>query len=63
MEPYIIAGLIIFITFLIGAGLVKRIYDTRTRDLDIGNVVTDKLGLDLPDGVNINDALGNMFRR
>ena len=61
MEPYIIAGLIIFITFLIGAGLVKRIYDTRTREPQID--VDEIIGLDLPDGVNINDALDNMFRQ
>ena len=61
MEPYIIAGLIIFITFLIGAGLVKRIYDTRTREPQID--VDEIIGLDLPDGVNINDTLGNMFRQ
>ena len=61
MEPYIIAGLIIFITFLIGAGLVKRIYDSRTREPQID--VDEIIGLDLPDGVNINDTLGNMFRQ
>jgi len=61
MEPYVIAGLIIFITFLIGARLVKRIYDSRTREPQID--VDEIIGLDLPDGVNINDALGNMFRQ
>ena len=61
MEPYIIAGLIIFITFLIGAGLVKRIYDTRTREPQID--VDEIIGLELPNDVNINDALGNMFRQ
>ena len=61
MEPYVIAGLIIFITFLIGAGLVKRIYDTRTREPQID--VDEIIGLELPNDVNINDALGNMFRR
>ena len=61
MEPYVITGLIIFITFLIGAGLVKRIYDSRTREPQID--VDEIIGLDLPDGVNINDALGNMFRQ
>ncbi len=61
MEPYVIAGLIIFITFLIGAGLVKRIYDTRTREPQID--VDEIIGLELPNDVNINDALGNMFRQ
>ena len=61
MEPYIIAGLIIFITFLIGAGLVKRIYDSRTREPQID--VDEIIGLELPNDVNINDALGNMFRQ
>lgn len=61
MEPYIITGLIIFITFLIGARLVKRIYDSHTREPQID--VDEIIGLDLPDGVNINDALGNMFRQ
>ena len=61
MEPYIITGLIIFITFLIGARLVKRIYDTRTREPQID--ADEIIGLELPNDVNINDALGNMFRQ
>lgn len=60
MEPYVVAGLIIFITFLISAGLVKRIYDTRTQEPQID--VDEIIGLDLPEGVDLQDALGGVFK-
>lgn len=60
MEPYVVAGLIIFITFLIGAGLVKHIYDTRTQEPQID--VDEIIGLDLPEGVDLQDALGGVFK-
>jgi len=63
MEPYVIGGLVIVITFLIGAGIFKRIYDNRTQEPDVGKIVTEKFGLELPDGVNLNDALGGVFKR
>jgi hypothetical protein len=60
MEPYVVAGLIIFVTFLIGAGLVKRMYDTRTQEPQID--VDEIIGLDLPEGVDLQDALGGVFK-
>lgn len=61
MDPYVFAGAVIIITFAIGILLIKKIYDQRTHEpkIDIGNAI----GLDLPDGVDINDALGGIFKR
>lgn len=63
MDPYIFAGSVIVITFAIGAYIVKCIYNARTHDPQVDtSKITDKLGLDMPDGVDVGEALGGVFK-
>lgn len=61
MDPYIFGIIMILVTLSIGVFLVFRIYQRRTREPKIDtSKVTGQLGLELPDGVNLEDAIGRL---
>lgn len=63
LDPYVVAGCVIAFAALVCIVTFKYIYDNRTQSPDIGSMAADKFGLDLPDGVDLNDALGGVFKR
>lgn len=61
MEPYIVMGAVIVMVFSVCIILVKRIYDNRTQEPNIN--LNDIVGVELPAGVDLNDALGGILKR
>ena len=61
MEPYIVMGVVITLVFSVCIILVKRIYDNRTQEPNIN--LNDIVGVELPAGVDLNDALGGILKR
>lgn len=62
MDPYICAGIVIFITFGLGALLVYKIYLDRTQTPDLSGL-TDAVGEflpDMPEGVELTEVFDQL---
>lgn len=60
MDPYVATVIGIVSIIIVGALIVWNIYKHRTQepDIDIG----DAIGLELPDNVDLGDALGGVLK-
>lgn len=60
MDPYVATVVGIIILIAIGTLIVWNIYKHRTQEPDIN--IGDAIGLDLPDNVELGDALGGVLK-
>ncbi len=61
MEPYIVTILVILLLIIVTSMLVYNIYKRRTQEPNIN--LNDIVGVELPAGVDLNDALGGMLKK
>lgn len=61
MDPYIATVIIILLLVIITSVIVYNIYKHRTQEPNIN--LNDIVGVELPAGVDLNDALGGILKK